>query len=234
MRNQLKRPLLTSILLWLVVASILRVLLTIVANYPDYFPPNFNSIFLSGREHTFHGSYKFAFYLHIIVSPFILFNGLILLSDSVRRQYGGTHRWLGRVQVGTLLLLMLPSSVLMSFQAYGGWPAGLSFFLLSISTAVCAVVGVVYARRRRYQEHRRWMLRCFVLICSAVTLRLMSGTISLVGVSDPVTAYIAASWSSWLVPLAGFELFYRTNGLTPWSQPAGPAWQSRPPLEPPG
>lgn len=200
---------LTTVLRWLAVVLILRVLATILANYPDYFPPNFDSLFLQGREATFTGAYPAAFYVHIFSGPVVLFNGLILLSETVRRRHGGLHRWLGRVQVGVLLLLVLPSSVVMSRHAFGGWPAGLSFLLLSAATATCAIIGVVYACRRRYDSHRRWMLRCYVLICSAVALRLISGTAGLIGVPSPEGAYIVAAWSSWLLPLAACELVQR-------------------------
>jgi uncharacterized membrane protein len=191
---------------------ILRVLASILANYPDYFPPNFDSLFLQGREATFTGAYPAAFYVHIFSGPIVLCNGLILLSEYVRRRHGGWHRVLGRVQVVVLLLLVLPSSVVMSRHAFGGWPAGLSFFLLAAATASCAIVGVIHARRRNYDRHRRWMLRSYVLICSAVALRLISGTAGLVGVPSPEEAYIVAAWSSWLVPLAVCAIAERRPG----------------------
>jgi uncharacterized membrane protein len=196
---------LTTVLRWLAIVLILRVLVTILANYPDYFPPDFDSLFLQGREETFVGAYRPAFYVHIFSGPFVLLNGLILLSDYVRRHHGGVHRVLGRIQVGVLLLLVLPSSVVMSQHAFGGWPAGLSFVLLSVATAICAIVGVVNARRRRFDRHRRWMLRCYILICSAVALRLISGAAGLIGVPSPEEAYIIAAWSSWVIPLAAYE-----------------------------
>ncbi len=200
---------LTTVLQWLAVALILRVLAVILANYPDYFPPNFDSLFLQGREATFHGAYGAAFYVHILSAPIVLLGGLILLSETVRRRHGGWHRWLGRVHVAVLLLFVLPSSVVMSRRAFGGWPAGLSFLLLSLATASCAIVGVVHACHRRYDQHRRWMLRCYVLVCSAVALRLISGTAGLVGVASPEHAYIVASWSSWLVPLPACAMVER-------------------------
>jgi uncharacterized membrane protein len=187
------------------------VLVTILANYPDYFPPNFDSLFLQGREATFTGAYRPAFYVHIFSGPVVLLGGLILLNRHVRHRHAGLHRLLGWVQVTVLLLLVLPSSVVMSWHAFGGWLAGLSFFLLSAATASCAIAGVVSARRRRYDQHRRWMLRCYVLICSAVALRLISGAAGLVGVPSPEGAYIAASWSSWLVPLAVYEIAERLS-----------------------
>ncbi|HEY7158288.1 MAG TPA: DUF2306 domain-containing protein [Gemmataceae bacterium] len=199
---------LTTVLRWLAVVLILRVLVVILANYPDYFPPNFDSLFLQGREATFRGAYRVAFYIHILSAPLVLFNGMILLSEYIRR-HGGWHRWLGRVQVAVLLFFVLPSSVVMSRRAFGGWSAGLSFLLLSAATASCAIVGVVHACRRRYDQHRRWMLRCYVLICSAVALRLISGTAGLVGVPSPEQAYIFAAWSSWLLPLAACEIVER-------------------------
>jgi uncharacterized membrane protein len=200
---------LTTVLRWLAVALILRVLATILANYPDYFPPQFDSLFLQGREATFAGAYRPAFYVHIFSGPFVLVNGLILLSDSVRRRHGGLHRLLGRLQVVVLLLFVLPSGVVMSRHAFGGWPAGLSFLLLSVATAGCAIAGVVHARRRHYDQHRRWMLRSYVLICSAVALRLFSGAAELVGVPSSEGAYIVAAWASWLVPLAAYEIVER-------------------------
>jgi uncharacterized membrane protein len=192
---------------------ILRVLAAILVNYPDYFPPNFDSLFLQGRELTFTGTYPWAFYVHIFSGPVVLLSGLILLSETVRRRHGGLHRWLGRAQVVVLLVLMLPSSVLMSRHAFGGWPAGLSFLLLSAATAGCAIAGVVAARRLRFAQHRRWMLRCYVLICSAVALRLISGAAGLVGVPSPEGAYVVAAWSSWLLPLAAYEIAERWPAL---------------------
>jgi hypothetical protein len=199
---------LTTVLGWLAVVLIVRVLVEILANYPDYFPPNFDALFLQGREATFTGAYRPAFYVHIFSGPVVLVVGLILLSERVRRSYAGLHRLLGRVQVVVLLLFVLPSSVLMSQHAFGGWPAGLSFLLLSVATAICAIVGVVYARRR-FDRHRRWMLRCYVLICSAVVLRLISGAAGLIGVWSAEGAYIVAAWSSWLIPLAACEIVER-------------------------
>jgi uncharacterized membrane protein len=206
---------LTTFLCWLAVVLIVRVLVEILANYPDYFPPNFDSLFLQGRETTFTGAYQWAFYIHIFSGPVVLLGGLIQLSEYARRHHRGLHRILGRVQVVVLLLFVLPSSVVMSRHAFGGWPAGLSFLLLSAATAFCAILGVVHARRRRYDRHRLSMLRCYVLICSAVVLRLISGAAGLIGVPSPEGAYIVAAWGSWLIPLAVCELAVRLPAHRP-------------------
>jgi uncharacterized membrane protein YozB (DUF420 family) len=127
---------------------------------------------------------------------------------------------LGRIQVVILLVFVLPSSVVMSRHAFGGWPAGLSFVLLTAATASCAIMGVVQARRRRFELHRRWMLRTYVLICSAVVLRLISGAAGLVGVPSPEHAYVFAAWSSWLLPAAAYEIIERLQAQRPSQLPA--------------
>ena len=193
----------------LTVVLILRVLASILANYPDYFPPNFDSLFLEGREATLGGGYRVAFYAHILSAPVVLAGGLILLSESVRRRWPRWHRVLGRLHVALLLGVMLPSGALMSRHAFAGWPAGLSFLLLSLATAGCAVLGVASARAGRYDSHRRWMVRCYALVCSAVVLRLVSGAASAAGVTDAETAYAVAAWASWLGPLAVTEAVLR-------------------------
>ncbi|MEZ6143230.1 MAG: DUF2306 domain-containing protein [Zavarzinella sp.] len=205
----MRHPILETILRWLTVVLIVRVLITIVANYVDYFPPNFESLFLQGREATFAGAYRSAFYIHIFSGPVVLLNGLILLSAAFRRRKPGLHRILGRIQVIILLVLMLPSAMVMSQHAFGGWGAGLSFLILSLNTGICAAIGVLQARWHRYDLHRCWMLRTFVLICSAVVLRLISGAASVIGVEYPETAYIIAAWCSWLLPLATLEIVLR-------------------------
>lgn len=50
------------------------------------------------------------------------------------------------------------------------------------------------------------MLRSYVLVCSAVVLRLISGAAELAGAEDSESAYIVAAWGSWVLPLAGYEV----------------------------
>lgn len=48
---------------------ILKITLTVVMNYRDYLPPNFESGFLPGRDSYFFGAYQWAFYTHIAAGP---------------------------------------------------------------------------------------------------------------------------------------------------------------------
>jgi uncharacterized membrane protein len=206
MQKPARRSWIFALARWLTLALILRVTATILANYPSYFPPDFSSLFLEGREDHFRGLYRFAFYIHIFAAPFVLLSGTLLLCERLLKPHRRFHAWLGRIHVLAILMLLVPSSLVMSRHAFGGWPSGLSFSLLSLVTAFCAIIGVYRARCRQFAAHRRWMLRCYVLLCSAILLRLISGAASLVGVRDAELAYTIAAWASWMGPLMVYEI----------------------------
>ena len=200
---------------WLALAVVVKVTVSILANYPLYFPPDFHSLFLEGREGRFWGVYSFFFYIHIVSAPFVLLGGTILICERALRPRRAFHAALGRVYVLAVLVLLVPSGLVMAMRSYGGWPAGLSFGLLSIATGLCAGMGIYRARRRQIASHRRWMARCYVLLCSAVTLRLISGAASVVGVENPELSYRVAAWASWVGPLAIYEIIeVRKTGKT--------------------
>src|SRR5262249_36011955 len=147
----------------------------VMTNYPDYFPPNFESDFLLGRDKYFFGAYQWAFYPHLVSGPISLFLGLILLSDRFRMRFPQWHRILGRIQVFCVLLVLVPSGLWMSLHALSGVIAGLGFASLSIATGFTVAMGWRTAVKRRFVQHRRWMQRCFLLLCSAVVVRLVGG-----------------------------------------------------------
>ena len=75
---------------------------------------------------------------------------------------------------------------------------------LAVATAVCVALGARAAVVGRFADHRRWMWRCYLLLCSAVVLRLLGGLATVLGVAAPWFDSLA-TWVSWLGPLAVFE-----------------------------
>lgn len=196
---------LTFVLRILVCVLILKVTAAVLVNYRDYLPADFNSDFLRGREAYFAGGYQWAFYAHIAVGPVVLILGLAQLSDRFRQQYPRWHRNLGKLQIASILLVLAPSGVWMAFYAETGALAGASFALLAAATALTAWCGWRAAVGRRFAHHRLWMMRCYLLLCSAVVIRVIGGAVSVTGIQGDWT-YPLASWVSWLVPLATFEV----------------------------
>lgn len=192
-----------SLLTVVVALLIVRVTVEVVMGYVNYFPPNFSSDFLHGRQATF-DRYRWSFYPHIISGPFALFGGLVLMSDRFRMRFPLWHRWIGRVHVVNVLLMILPSGFVMGFDAAAGWPATVSFIFLTLATAVSTAMGWRTAVQRRFANHRRWMQRSYVLLCSAIVLRILGGLGTMFEVSwlwyDSVI-----TWASWVLPLVVYE-----------------------------
>ena len=93
----------------------------------------------------------------------------------------------------------------MAYHAAAGPIAAVGLAALAIATAICVSLGARSAVRRRFADHRRWMWRCYLLLCSAVVLRLIGGLATVTGVAAPWVDPLA-TWMSWLVPLAAFEI----------------------------
>ena len=216
--QQIHSTALQRILTLLVCLLICRTVVVVLISYRDYMPPDFESDFLQGRAAYFSGSYQWAFYTHITSGPCSLVLGMILISDQFRTRFAKWHRRLGRIQTACVLLLITPSGLWMAFYAETGAVAGAGFASLAVATGLCVGLGWRSAVKRRFVQHRRWMLRCFVLLCSAVVLRAIGGVATVTG-SDAAWLYPLSAWTCWLVPLAVLELSRCCNTEKPRSSP---------------
>lgn len=188
---------LTALLIWKVTVSALF-------EYRNYLPPNFESDFLRGREPYFWGAYRWAFYTHLVVGPASLLLGTLLVSDRFRRDVPTWHRRLGRVQAAGVLLLLAPSGLWMAYYAATGLIAAAGLGSLAMATATCVALGWRSAVMRRFADHRRWMWRTFILLCSAVVIRTIGGLATVAHV-EAQWLYALSTWVSWLAPLLVFE-----------------------------
>ena len=194
-----------------IVASllVLKTALSVILLWTRYAQPDFTTEFLKGREAYFFGAYQAAFYAHVFTGPGTLILGLVLVSRRFRIRFPKLHRFLGRIQAAWVLCLLTPSGLWMSWYADTGVAAATGFAVLAIGTGACVLRGWQCAVQRRFNAHQRWMWRCFLLLCSAVVLRLMGGMATVIGWDSPLL-YAQAAWSSWLIPLGIFEyLEYR-------------------------
>ena len=148
--------------------------------------------------------------MHIVFGPVALLLGTVLISEHFRARLPRGHRILGRVQTVCVLLLIVPSGLWMAFYADAGVIAGTGFAALSLATGGFAVLGFRAAIRRRLVQHRRWMWRCYLMMFSAVVLRIIGG-IALIGGLETAWTYPFAAWASWLLPLAVFEVIERVR-----------------------
>lgn len=189
------------------------VLVGIVRGYGRYLPPDFEAEFLLGRRAYFFTGYHWAFYAHLVAGPASLALALLLVNDRFRRRFPGWHRRLGRALAILVLGALVPSGLWMSRHAISGAVAGAGFAALAVATGTTVGLGWRAAVRRRFTEHRLWMERCFLLLSSAVVLRLIAGVATLAA-TDADWLYPASAWASWLGPIAVHEAVRRRASTT--------------------
>ena len=112
-----------------------------------------------------------------------------------------------------MLLAVVPSGLWMAYHAATGPLGAVGLAALAVATGVSVGLGWRAAMGRRFADHRRWMWRAYLLLSSAVVLRVIGGLATVVGVTaswfDPL-----AVWASWLLPLATFEAIDRGSRRT--------------------
>lgn len=179
-------------------------MVSILYEYRWYFPLNFvEANFLVSREAHFFGAYACAFYTHIVSGPIALLNAAFLMFSGDRFIRLKLHRWMGRLQI-LFVSLVCVSGVVMARQAFAGPIAGVGFGVLAVLTMATAVASAYCAIKRQFISHRKWATRCFILLCSPMLLRLISGAAIVLGVESE-SIYRLNAWFSWLIPLAIFE-----------------------------
>jgi hypothetical protein len=123
------------------------------------------------------------------------------------------HRWLGRIYA-TGCIVGGFAGLALAFGSTAGPIAGWGFGLLAVAWIYTTGQGWLMARARRFDEHRRWMMRSFALTFAAVTLRLYLPAVAMADL-DGLQAYRAIAWLCWVPNLALMELYLRRRVTRP-------------------
>jgi len=150
---------------------ICKVFVSILTNYPDYLPPNFEANFLLGRGGYFWHGYHWAF-----LRPYSLQSRHADCgTDPDERRVSPPLSQVASVILGRIQVLWrhVPARPLGNSGWRGTRPmgpaAGVGFALLAVATADDCGTRLAECRKAAvFDEHRRWMQRCYVLLCSAV------------------------------------------------------------------
>lgn len=197
----------------LAVALLVKVLITILTEYRFYFPPSFDAAFLSGRRDSFVGVYRAAFYGHLISGPVAIALGTCLLFTGNRPRLQTYHRYAGRCLLVIVVVLLAPTGLVMAAHSHAGPAATYGFSTLAIATAISLSVSGWQASKRRWQVHRRWAVRSWLLLCSPLLFRLFTGA-AIVLQWESLDFYRLNAWVSWLLPLGLYEVFWRLRERT--------------------
>lgn len=115
------------------------------------------------------------------------------------------HRWLGRIAGTIVIFALVPSGIVLAFDAKGGPVVTVGFLLSGALVAWFGVRGVGAARRRDLLTHARAMRHVFAQMSVAVTSRAFLLLLDRAHV-DPDRAYLYALWAPVLLSAAVAEL----------------------------
>jgi uncharacterized membrane protein len=190
---------------------IVTVTVGILTAFKHYLPPDFDHGFLLGRRSYFWQTvYGYGFYLHIVGAPIALLCGLPQFSRLLLRTSPTLHRRLGKVYALTILFAVAPGAFIMSFWTRGGISAEACFLIMSILVTVFTILAWRAAIQQKFESHLKWMSRSYLVLVSAVVLRLVDPALRRCGVPDELS-YQWSVWLSWVPSLILFELSNRLS-----------------------
>ncbi|MEV8636713.1 DUF2306 domain-containing protein [Streptosporangium sp. NPDC051023] len=149
--------------------------------------------------------------LHVVAGNLALVTVFLQLLPWIRRRHPAFHRMTGRVYVfGGVIPTALLSLVLLPYSTAPMGKLGLA--TMAILWLATALTGYRMARRRRYMEHRRWMIYSFALAMGTSWGRVIS-QFAIPGKGIDVAVFFdISSWMGWVVSLvAAYWWLERTS-----------------------
>ncbi|MBP2340620.1 putative membrane protein [Saccharothrix coeruleofusca] len=172
-------------------------------------------------DHTWHYP---ALVGHVVFGAIALTTCVVQVWPWFRQRFPVAHRRIGRAYV---LAGVLPAGVLAvavgSVSPFGP-NTQVSNVLMGLLWLAFTVAGYRAARRRRFADHRRWMIRSFALTASIISNRLWTAVGVIVlspglettfgGSEVALTQAIAglSAWAGWVIPLLVAEWWLQRPG----------------------
>ena len=144
-------------------------------------------------------------FVHAGFAAVAMLVGPVQLLARVRTRLPRLHRWMGRTYVFACLVGG-SAGFLLALGSTAGPIATAGFGLLALTWILTTAQAWRMALARRFDAHRRWMLRSFALTFAAVTLRLYVPVAAILGVQH-LDAYRAIAFLCWVPNLVAMELY---------------------------
>lgn len=159
------------------------------------------------------------FIVHVLLAAVITLGGLMQLIPALRRRFPRLHRWTGRVYMG-LAVVMALSGVWLTVVR-GTWLSEISAIAIlgdAVLILVFAALAWRNALKRRFEAHRLWAMRTFMVVSGVWFLRVgLMGWVILnqgpVGMNQTLSgpADVVLIFGSYLIPLTLLELHLRAG-----------------------
>jgi len=165
------------------------------------------------------GAGNAVFAVHVLLAAVVTLGGLMQLVPQIRRAAPGLHRWTGRAFLSIAVVMALSGVWLaVARGTYLSVISAVAILINGLLILVFAALAWRHAVKRRFEQHRAWALRTFMVVSGVWFLRVgLMGWVVInrggVGMnktmSGPVD--IVLVFGSYLIPLAFLELYLRAE-----------------------
>lgn len=159
------------------------------------------------------------FAIHVLLAAVITLGGLMQLVPAIRRRWPGLHQWTGRAFL--LIAVFMALSGFWMALARGAYLSMISAVAISINGVLIIVFAALtwrHATKRRFDRHRIWAMRTFLVVSGVWFLRIgLMGWIVLnrgpAGLTDDMSGPTDSvfTFGSYLIPLVLLELYFASQ-----------------------
>ena len=153
--------------------------------------------------------WRMSFYTHIFSSVLALAAGFTQFSPGVLKKHRKWHRVVGWIYATDILIINFPVGMVMAVYANGLLPTKIAFVLLDSVWFLFTYKAVVAARKGRFAEHKRFMIRSYAMTFSAITLRTWKIVLGHLFHPDPLSLYMTDAWMGFIPNLLFAEWWIR-------------------------
>ncbi len=160
-----------------------------------YLPNTVHSFLLERMELTLEDWWRYTLLTHVTGGLICLVSSLSQYSRLFLKRAPWLHRNLGRIYALSIIMVVFPTGVALSFVAKGGLSGTLGFLVLSFGTLFTLLLGLVAIYRKNLRAHQTWISRSFALVTTAITFRSLQLALFQFDI-DYQTIYQIALWGS--------------------------------------
>lgn len=156
------------------------------------------------------------FAAHVLLASIVTLAGLMQLTPALRRALPRLHRWTGRtfIVIGIFMALSGASLTLVRGTSLSA-VSSVAILLDGVLILIFAGMAWRHAVKRRFEQHRLWAMRTFMVVSGVWFLRVgIMGWVLVnqgpVGMTDSLSgpADVVLTFGSYLIPLALLELYF--------------------------
>jgi hypothetical protein len=156
--------------------------------------------------------WRYALWAHLGGGLTALLVGPIQIWLGQTRRHLQVHRLLGRVYLGAAAISLSGATYLIAKELPTDWVFAGGLLGLACAWIVTTGLGYLAIRRGRFQLHKEWMIRSYVVASAFVFFRVFVDVLHAFGVHSPKGAQTPeelkmAAWFCWSIPLLLAEVF---------------------------